>query len=179
MAVDNLITRTDWDIWFKRESSASLYLSKYLIEAGFLPPTQREKTWTVCHVGNIKPCLTMHNDVTDYLVDSICGRDKPVFEGVQARISYLPFERHTFNKITQKFNVHPTITRTIGREIAYFSIHNHGSWGMKYFKISESLYKTVSTKRLIPVFEQRAQLEPHHYCMMILLSPQHSCQNQA
>jgi hypothetical protein len=92
--------------------------------------------------------LTVRNELTDYSVDSICSRDKPVFEGVQARISYLPFERHVFNKIIQKFHLHPTITRTIGREIAYFSIQHHGSCGAKGSKISESFGdKRASTTR--------------------------------
>lgn len=93
----------------------------------------------MCHVGNVDNLLAGINNDTDLHVTRICGRDKPIFEGVQARISCLPFERRIFTKIVQNFHVHPTITRTIGREIAYFSIQHHGSYGMKDSKISEFL----------------------------------------
>ena len=73
---------------------------------------------------------------TDHSFDSICSRDKPVFEGVPAPVSYLPFERQVFTKIVQNFYVHPTITRTIGREVAHFSSQHHRNCEVDGFKIS-------------------------------------------
>lgn len=53
-----------------------------------------------------------------------------------ARISYLPFERYVFNTIIESLYIHPTITRTIGREVAYFSIQYHGNCEAKDSKIT-------------------------------------------
>ncbi|KAH8805504.1 hypothetical protein F5884DRAFT_679762 [Xylogone sp. PMI_703] len=82
---------------------------------------------------------------------SICSRDRPIFEGVRANISDLPFERRTFTKIIQKFNVHPAITRTIGREIAYFSIQHHGGYEAKDAKISKSSVARLLGRAYSPI----------------------------
>jgi hypothetical protein len=62
--------------------------------------------------------------------------------------NFLPSCRGTdIQEIIERFYVHPTITRTIKREVAYFSIQHQGSFWEKSFKISQSLFKTVEVKQ--------------------------------
>lgn len=76
----------------------------------------------------------------------ICTRANPVFEGIPAPAHYLPFERQVFTKIVQNFFVHPTITRTIGREVTYFSCYDHHDSELDGFKI----VCTARTSSLFP-----------------------------
>jgi hypothetical protein len=68
--------------------------------------------------------------------ERICSRAKPVFEGLLAPVSYLPFECQVFRELVKRFYIHPTITRTIGREITYFSTQYHRNCGIEGSKIS-------------------------------------------
>ncbi|KAK3387898.1 hypothetical protein B0H63DRAFT_559337 [Podospora didyma] len=55
----------------------------------------------------------------------LCNRAEPVFDGVQSPVRYLPFEQQVLFQLVRKFHIHPRITRTIGREICYFSAQHH------------------------------------------------------
>ncbi|KAN0120384.1 hypothetical protein V8E51_002592 [Hyaloscypha variabilis] len=83
-----------------------------------------------------KASFLRESEIRPGLCVILCSRDKPVFKGVPARISSLPFERHTFNTIVESLHIHPTITRTIGREVAYFSTQHHGNYGGKNSKLT-------------------------------------------
>ncbi|KAE9363918.1 hypothetical protein N431DRAFT_550606 [Stipitochalara longipes BDJ] len=83
-----------------------------------------------------KASFLRESEIKPGLCVILCSRDKPVFKGVPARISSLPFERHTFNTIIESLHIHPTITRTIGREVAYFSTQQHGNYGAQNSKLT-------------------------------------------
>ncbi|KAK1762559.1 hypothetical protein QBC33DRAFT_551813 [Phialemonium atrogriseum] len=113
--VDNLVTARDWDIWFKR--------------ATFLQPKERKPG--ICVI--------------------LCTRDAPVdFEGSSsapssAPVYYLPFDKHILKTIVERFHVHPTIMRTITREVPYFSIQRHGFSEWQECKITSTV-RTASVQ---------------------------------
>ncbi|KAK4160818.1 hypothetical protein QBC43DRAFT_324689 [Cladorrhinum sp. PSN259] len=55
----------------------------------------------------------------------VCGRAPDVFPGEQAGITDLPLLRHQWESITSLFHVHRNITRTILRDVSYFSATRH------------------------------------------------------
>ncbi|KAK0614870.1 hypothetical protein B0T17DRAFT_497941 [Bombardia bombarda] len=59
----------------------------------------------------------------------LCVMADPIFEDTQSPVRYLPFELSVFSRFVQDFSIHPRITRTIGREICYFSCQYHSGEG--------------------------------------------------
>ncbi|KAK3322803.1 hypothetical protein B0H66DRAFT_215041 [Apodospora peruviana] len=66
----------------------------------------------------------------------LCDRALDVFPGQPSSVSELPFSRDTWRTITQSFRVHRTITRTILREVTYFSVLRHTPSDTKLPQIS-------------------------------------------
>ncbi|KAK3684092.1 hypothetical protein B0T22DRAFT_269755 [Podospora appendiculata] len=80
----------------------------------------------------IKPNLESGEQISG-ICAVLCGRVKPVIEGAQSPVHYLPLGQSVFVKLVQGFRLHPRITRTIGRQICYFSSqqhhrYQHGDW---------------------------------------------------
>lgn len=54
--------------------------------------------------------------------DRLCSRARSLSADEPSPAANLPFSRKTFEKITEKLRVHRTISRTVTRETAYFSV---------------------------------------------------------
>lgn len=94
------------------------------------------------------PCKQNRQRYTDSDFCSICSRAAPIFGDDPAPVSYLPFESHTFRKIVQIFCVHPTITKTIGREVTGFTYEELRDDEADGFKIGQSLDATAQERGL-------------------------------
>ncbi|KAI9170776.1 protein kinase [Paramyrothecium foliicola] len=60
----------------------------------------------------------------------LCGRAPEVFEGQAAPISYLPFTAQLWQRIARLWHVHRITTRTLARQVAYFSAASVSSTGV-------------------------------------------------
>ncbi|KAK4677669.1 hypothetical protein QC764_0047210 [Podospora pseudoanserina] len=74
----------------------------------------------------------------------ICPRAPEVFPGQPSLITDLPFSEDIWKYVTDKFHVHRNITRTILRNVAYFSAIRHRQEDSGQFKISYTSRTTSS-----------------------------------
>ncbi|KAK0736223.1 hypothetical protein B0T21DRAFT_366539 [Apiosordaria backusii] len=74
----------------------------------------------------------------------ICPRAPEVFPGQPSLITDLPFAEEIWKHATDKFHVHRSITRTILRNVAYFSAIRHRRQGSGQFQISYTSRTTSS-----------------------------------
>ncbi|KAK4202402.1 hypothetical protein QBC40DRAFT_44016 [Triangularia verruculosa] len=74
----------------------------------------------------------------------ICPRAPEVFPGQSSLITDLPFAQDIWKHVTDKFHVHRNITRTILRNVAYFSAIRHQRQDLGHLEISYTSRTTSS-----------------------------------
>ena len=76
---------------------------------------------------------------------SLCSRASPIFEE-PAPVSYLPMELAVFKKLVAIFGIHPTIGRTIQRQVAHFEAQDIYDEELTDMKIGTSSLKRQSPR---------------------------------
>lgn len=131
-------TMSDWVTWHQEVTSLSSDRRYHVCSLTYRHHSFiRKGTYVVFALCmELSWILYMARGRTDNTTRRLCCRGEPVFDGIQASIDQLPFPRPLFREMIRNLQVHPAITRTIGRHVPYFSVQRHQTGNNGGFKIS-------------------------------------------